>query len=111
MAFLRTAARGACRKSRFGVRRRKMQKWRKARGRHNKMRERRKGRANIVEIGYRTLAKDRGKIEGKIPKLITNLKQVEGIQKNEAAIIARMGKKKKQEIFKKLQEKGVKILN
>lgn len=108
MKFIRTAW---TQKSKFGKRRRKMQKWRKARGRHNKIRENRKGRMNKVEIGYRTNRKERNKINGKEVIFINNLNDLKKIKKNEQAIIARLGRKKRTLIETKLKEIGAKILN
>jgi len=89
----------------------KKEKWRRARGRDNKIREKRKSRPRKVEIGLRTNKKGRGKIKGKDPIFIENLKQAEKVRKGDLIIIRRVGKKKRQEIEKKIKEKGGKIIN
>jgi len=105
--FLRT---GTKRYKKLGKNRRKKEKWRRARGRDNKIREKRKGRLKKVEIGFRTNKSERGKIEGKIPVFVENLKQVEKIKKGDVIIIRRVGKKKRREIEKKIKEKGGRII-
>lgn len=108
MRFLRTSWR---QKSKLGKGRIKKQKWRKARGRHNKIREKRKGRARQVEIGYRTRTEERGRIEGKIPLFIKNLKEAENVKKGDIVIIARIGMRKRLEIEKMIEQKSAKVLN
>ena len=96
---------------RLGKGRRKLQKWRKARGRHNKVREKRRGRAAKVEIGFRSNKKTRGLIEGKSRIFLRNMKDIGKIKKNDVVIIANIGKKKRIEMEKKINEIGAKILN
>jgi len=106
--FLRTST---LKKVRLGLRRKKKQKWRRARGRHNKIREKKKGKLQKVEIGFRTREKERGKILGKIPVFVKNLSDAEKIKKEDLVIIAKVGKRKRLEIEKKIEEKGGGILN
>lgn len=109
MKFLRTSTRNFIR---LGKNRKKKQKWRKPRGRHNKIREKRKGKPRKVEIGYRKNKKERGKIKGKIPIIIKNVKELENINKDEnIIIIGKVGKKKKKEILEIAEKKGIEILN
>ena len=84
--------------------RKKLLKWRRQRGRHGKMREERKGYPSVPKIGMKN------KIKKEI-KLIRNLKSLDEMKKNQEAIIARVGKRKRQEILSKAKEMGVKILN
>jgi len=91
--------------------RKKNQKWRKPRGRHNKIREKRKGRARKVEVGFRKAKSERGKIQGKMPLLVGNLKDAEKIEKGDLVIIKKIGGKKRKELEEKIKEKGGKILN
>jgi len=107
--FLRIGTR---RYKKLGKRRKKKQVWRRPRGRDNKIRERRKSRGKRVSIGYRTEKKKRNKINGKVPKLIKNLREIEEIEKGELVIIGKeVGKKKREEIIKKIKEKGGEIKN
>lgn len=90
--------------SKLGKGRKKKQKWRKPTGRDNKMREKRKNRPAVVSIGYK-------KSERKEQLVINNLKGLEKFKKNEMIIIGNVGRKKKIEIAKKANEKGIKISN
>ena len=105
--FLRT---GSKRFKRLGKGRKKLQRWRKPNGRDNKIREKKKGRSVKVMVGYRTKKSDRGKIKGKEVIIVKNLKDIEKI-KDHLVIIAKIGKKKRLEIEKKLKEKNIQILN
>src|SRR3989344_416265 len=107
--------------AKLGKGRKKKQVCRKPTGRHNKMREQRKGSAAIVSIGYRSSKKLRDK---KFVK-INNLKDLENIRLSQArsdssgsqvkenviAIIGSVGKKKKIEIAKKSKEMKIEIYN
>jgi len=93
--------------AKLGKGRKKKQVWRRPTGRHNKMREKRKGSAAVVSIGYRSNRKLR---ERKIIK-INNVKDLEKMKKNEVAIISGIGKRKKIEIAKKAKEMKIEIYN
>ena len=93
--------------AKLGKGRKKKQVWRRPTGRHNKMREKRKGSAAVVSIGYRSNRKLR---ERKIIK-INNVKDLEKTKKNEVAIISGIGKRKKIEIAKKAKEMKIEIYN
>ena len=97
--------------SRLGRKRKKLQKWRAPKGRHNKMRERRAGYPRVVSIGYGNKSNERGKVNGLIPKRISNIKELLSIKKGEVAVMAAVGKKKKVELVQKAKEKGIIILN
>ncbi len=106
--FLR---RTSSRYSKLGKRRKKKQVWRRPTGRDNKMRERRKGYPARVEVGYKTENKKRNKIQQKEPKIVRNLTDLEKINKNQIAILGKVGVKKKIEIAKKAKEKKIEIYN
>ena len=97
--------------SRLGKKRKKKQTWRNPTGRHNKMREKRKGYPVIVSIGYRTDKSSRGKIRGKKPVRIMNIKDLNRVGKNDIAVIGKVGKKKKIEVIKTAKEKNITIAN
>ena len=78
--------------------------WRRPRGRHAKMRERRKGYPSRPEIGMRKAVRIN-------IKLISNMKELLALKKNEEVILAKIGKRKRLEIEKKAKEMSVKILN
>lgn len=108
MKFLRT---DHTRFLKLGKKRRKNQVWRAAKGKHSKIRRRRKGYPLRPAIGYRRDAKLSGKVEGLVPILVHNLKELELANKNSIIIIARIGARKKLAIIKKAEEKGIKIMN
>ncbi|MCL6500770.1 MAG: hypothetical protein K6T16_01905, partial [Candidatus Pacearchaeota archaeon] len=98
-------------KSRLGRGRKKKRKWRRPRGRHSKLREKRKGYIKQPSIGYGRPQSTRGYINNLKPKIIRNAKELESIREGEIAIIGKMGKKKKIEIAKIALENKIRILN
>ena len=88
----------------LGKNRKSKQSWRKPKGRHNKMRDKRRGYPAIVTKGYRTKREGRGKIEGKKPFVAYNVRDVEKFGRGNLIIIGKVGKKKRVEIAKKLKE-------
>ncbi len=97
--------------SKLGRRHAKKQKWKKPTGRHNKMREGRKGCPACVNIGYGTQKDTRGKIMGKTPVIIMNINDLAKLNENDIAMIGGIGKKKKMEIAKIALEKRIEICN
>ncbi len=97
--------------SRLGKKRKKKQTWRRAKGRHNKVREKRKGYPIKVMIGFRKKKEERNLIEKKKLVVVNNLRELEKVQKGEMAIVGKVGEKKKIEIAKKAKEKGIQIYN
>ena len=96
----------------IGKRHKKLQKWRKPKGRHNKMRKKRKSYPATVSIGYRKSKILSGKIKGKIPIMILNEKDFQKAKKENIIILSsRLGAKKKIEIIKKASINGIHILN
>jgi len=97
---------------RLGSHSRKLAKWRRPRGKHNKLRLKRAGHPVCPGIGFGSMKKTAGKINGMIPKVISNLMDISNLTKENIAIISkRLGAKKKIEVIKKLEEKQIKILN
>ena len=96
---------------RIGKGRRKMQKWRRVRGKHNKTRLGRFSYPVMPQVGYRTPKKEAGRVQGLFPKLVHNVKELVLLDKNSIAIIARIGARKKIELIKKANELGIKVLN
>jgi large subunit ribosomal protein L32e len=97
--------------SRLGKKRKTKQVWRSAKGRHNKVREKRKGYPIKVMIGFKQERKGRNLIEKQKPVLVSNAKELEQIKKGEIAIIAKVGNRKRIELVKKAKEKGIPIYN
>jgi large subunit ribosomal protein L32e len=97
--------------SRLGRNKRKKQVWRSPKGRHNKMRLKRKGYPAVVSIGYKNKVDERGTKENKKMTLVNNLKELERIGKEEMVIIGKVGNKKRVEMIKKAKEKGIHVYN
>src|SRR3989344_779726 len=95
--------------SRIGKNRKKLQKWRKPKGRHSKIREKRFSYPSWPMVGYKGVRKELGKINGKIPCLVYNIEDLERANKNSIIIIGKVGAKKKLEIIKKANEKNMQI--
>ena len=107
--FLRT---DYWRMSRLGAGRKKLQKWRRAKGTHSKMRRRRKGYPAIPAIGYKQSNKESGKINGVYPVLINNVANLNNVKQGHAAILSsRLGAKKRIDVIKKAESMKIKILN
>jgi len=106
--FLRRAS---SRHSKLGLRRKKKQKWRKPTGRHNKLRTQQKGKEASVSIGYGNSKEERGRINGRVPVIINNIKDMAKVRKEQIAVLGRMGMKKKIEIAKIAKEKGILMQN
>lgn len=90
--------------SRLGKNKRKKQVWRSPKGRHNKMRLKRKGYPATVNIGYKHE-------ESKKMVLVNTLKELEKIGKEEIIIVGKVGNRKRLEIVKKAKEKGIQVQN
>ena len=97
--------------SRLGKKRKKLQKWRKPRGRDSKMRLKRKSYPSVVSIGYKSPRKDLGKIRGKNPILVHNLNELKKSGKNSIVIIGKIGAKKKLDLIKYASENKIEIHN
>jgi len=106
--FLRT---DWMRHSKLGKNRKRLQRWRKPKGRHNKIRKKRFSYPVSVRIGYKSNRKKSGLVNGLKPLLIYNLKDLDKAGKNSIIIIGKIGAKEKLEIIKKADEKSLKILN
>lgn len=97
---------------RLGKRRQKLQKWRKPRGRHNKIRKKRAGYPATPSIGYGTHKKLIGLVEGMRPVMITNMLDVTSMPHASIGVLSRrIGAKKRMEIIKVAHEKKIKLLN
>lgn len=108
----RFVRRSTLKHSRMGLNRRKLQRWRSAVGRHSKIRKNRFGYTKSPRIGFKGPRTDSGKIKGKRPILVTNLKDFSRAGKENVLIIARkIGAKKRMEIIKKANELGLSLLN
>lgn len=89
----------------------KTKKWRKPKGRHSKMRLKRKSYPASVSIGRKKQKTLSGKIKDLVPVIIHNVNELSKLNTNSIAIIGKIGAKKKLEILKIAQEKNIPILN
>jgi large subunit ribosomal protein L32e len=108
MKFVR---RDSNRYSKIGKGRKKLQKWRRPKGRDNKMRENRKGYPKSVRVGFKTTNKESGNIGGLVPQRILTLKDLDNIRKDNLIIIGKVGAKRRIELIKKAEEMKLKIFN
>ena len=107
--FLRT---DWMRYSRLGKNRKKIQRWRRAKGRHNKIRKRREGYPSKPLIGYGAPRKESGKIHGLIPLVVGSFNDLNDAGKHNIIILGRrLGARKKMEIIKRTREMNLKIAN
>ena len=91
-------------KSKLGKKRKSIQKWRRATGRHNKIRLKRKGYPIKVMIGFK-------KKESEKPVFVSNMKELEKIKNGATIILGKVGNKKKIEMLKFAQDKKIKVSN
>ncbi len=106
--FLR---RNSDRHSKLGSKRKKKQTWRRPTGRHNKMRDKKRGYPAVVSVGYKKGEGERGKLNGLKPVWVMNIKDLLKIKKGEIGIVGSVGKKKKIEIVKKAEESKISLYN
>ncbi len=99
------------RHSKLGKGRKKKQKWKRPTGRHNKMRLKRKGYQPVISVGYKSEKKSHGLINGKRPVLVHNLNELKKIRKDEIAVIASVGRKRKIELAKYAKDNNVSLYN
>jgi len=99
------------RKPRFNRRAKKI-KWRKARGRDSKIREKRRGHGFKPSIGYGMPKVIRGLIKGMKPVKINNVSDLDKVGKKEIAVISsKMGGKKKVDVANKALKLSLKFYN
>lgn len=84
--------------SKLGLRRKNKQKYRKGKGRDNKMRLNIKGHLKKVRIGFKNMKKTSGLVKELKPIIIKNLNDLKKLGKSEIGIIAKIGNKKRKEI-------------
>lgn len=97
--------------SKLGLRRKKKQKYRKAKGGENKMRLKMKGHLRNVSIGFRSEKKTRGLVHGLKTVMINSVEDLKKLKKNEAGIVAKVGNKKKTEIADYALKNNIRLIN
>ncbi len=96
---------------RIGKKSRRLRKWRRPRGKHNKLRLKREGHPPQPGVGYGSSKKEFNKIKGFSPVLVHNTRELEKVGDGDIIIIARIGAKKKIEVLKKASERNIPIAN
>ena len=103
--FLRS---GCHKKIKLGSSVKSVRKWRMPKGRQNKIRLNRKGHPQRPKIGW---GAERG-VKGQDSDVrVMNINELADIKKGSGIIIGKVGAKKRKEIVKLANEKGIKILN
>lgn len=100
-----------CRHLKLGRKRKKARTWRRPKGRDSKMRLQMKSYPASPTVGYKTERKIAGKIKGLVPKLVYNLGDLHKLSKENIAIIAKIGAKKRMEILAHAREHKIQVLN
>ncbi|MBU1136448.1 MAG: eL32 family ribosomal protein [Nanoarchaeota archaeon] len=106
--FLRVGSR---KYKKLGKKSKKKLKYRKPRGRDNKIRENKKSHLRKVKIGFKQKKDLRGKINGKKVIYVENIKQAEKINQGDLVIIKKIGIQKRFEIEKIIKTRGGEIFN
>ncbi len=97
-------------KIKLGSKVKKNRKWRGAKGIHNKTRLGKAGYAKRPKVGWGADKKIKNLVEGESVVRVENLAQLNDV-KVKSIILASVGKKKRLELKKVADEKGIKILN
>jgi ribosomal protein L32E len=97
--------------AKLGLKQKSKRKYRRATGRHNKIRQKWRSKTPMVEIGYKNENKTRGLINEKIPVLVYNAKDLARAGKENIVILGNIGDKKKIEIAKEARTKGIEVYN
>lgn len=90
--------------SRLGKKRKNKLKWRRPRGRHSKVREKKKGNMVQPSVGYRSPKQIRGLLNGLKIVYISNIKELLSLKNEEIGVIRNIGGRKKLELMKKAKE-------
>jgi len=111
MARKKFVRHGAHKFSKLGLRRKKKQIYRKAKGRDSKTRLHRIGRVVNVRIGYGHARKQRGLHQGEQVMVVYNVSDLEKIPQKTVVVVGNVGTKKKLAIVRYALEKKIKLKN
>ena len=95
----------------LGKKHKKLRKYRRATGRHNKIRQKWRGKTPMVQIGYKNRCATRGLINDKTPILVHNVNELSNVLKDNIIIIAKTGDRNKLEIAKEAVKRNMEIAN
>ena len=96
---------------RLGKHVKKRRVWRAAKGGDSKTRLRERGKPLRPTIGWGADKSTRGKVAGLDVVRIETLAQIENLIKGQGVIIANVGRRKREQLTKAINDKGFKILN
>jgi large subunit ribosomal protein L32e len=97
---------------RLGKNRPKLQKWRRPRGRHNKIRKKRVGYPTAPTIGHGTHKATSGLIQGKKPLVVHNMTELNHATAHNLIIFSRrIGAKTRLELLKHAEEKKLTVFH
>jgi large subunit ribosomal protein L32e len=96
---------------RLGKKVKKHRHWRHTVGGDSKIRLKVRGKAARPTIGWGAEKANKGKVNGFVPIRVENMTQMNLVDKNQAIVIASVGKKKRMELIAEANKKGIKILN
>lgn len=95
----------------LGAGQKSKQRYRKAKGIHNKTRQKWKSRPRRVEIGYKGEVSKRGLVKGKEPIVVKSISDLSKIAEGKVAVLGKVGMKRKIEIVKEAQSKKIRFAN
>lgn len=86
--------------------------WRLPRGKKNRDKRQHKGHRKLPQEGFMKPKDERYKIAGKVPVLVQSLNDLQQLNENNIVILSSsLSKLKKKMIFKKCEEKNIRVLN
>lgn len=91
----------------LGSRQNSKKRYRKSRGRHNKTRQKWRGRAVRVEIGFRNNNATQGLVMNKVPIMAYNAADLANVTKENIIIVGSVGDKNKLEIAREIEKRGL----
>lgn len=97
--------------AKIGKGRKKLQVWRRPKGRDNKIREKRFSYPVSPIIGFKKPKSESGKIKGLSPVVVYTIKDIERAKKDSIIIIGKVGARKKIDLVKKADEMKFAIAN
>lgn len=95
----------------LGSRQKKLRRYKRPTGRHNKSRQKWKSHPCMVEIGYKNKKTRRNLIKGKIPIWVYSLGDLKKVGKENIIVLGKIGKKKKVELAKEILNKKLEVFN
>ncbi|MBT4135757.1 hypothetical protein HOD75_04465 [archaeon] len=97
--------------SKLGVRRKKKQVYRKAKGLDNKIRLNMKGHVKKVKVGFKNEVAKRHLVDDKALVNVKNIEEIKNLKKDEIGVVAKLGAKKKKEIAEFALKEKIRLYN